>query len=157
MNVLVDTNLLTGWVNTGASSHQTAVEALRVLRRSGHTPTLVPQNLYEFWVVATRPTDANGFGMRPQEVLDEFDRLRPLFTLMLDERVVFQRWQDLVSRYEVCGKPAHDARLVAAMVRHRISHLLTFDLSGFQRYREIVVVSPESAITDGSAAFQPSK
>ena len=34
-----------------------------LLRAHGDTLFLVPQNLYEFWVVATRPLGENGLGM----------------------------------------------------------------------------------------------
>lgn len=153
MNVLVDTNLLTRWVNAKSISHQIAVDSLKILRTAGHTPTLVPQNLYEFWVVATRPRDSNGFGMTPHEVATEFERMDRLFSLMLDERAILPRWQELVRKYEVCGKPAHDARLVAAMLRHGLTHLLTFDSGGFQRYQEIATVTPEGVVADGATAF----
>jgi predicted nucleic acid-binding protein len=42
----------------------------------------------------------------------------------------------------VSGKPAHDARLVAAMIKHGIVHLLTFNDGDFKRYTEIVAESP---------------
>ena len=41
--------------------HQPAVDAVALLRAQGHTLCLVPQNLYEFWVVCTRPLANNGY------------------------------------------------------------------------------------------------
>lgn len=42
------------------------------------------------------------------------------------------------------GKKVHDARLVAAMITHQITHLLTFNIDDFKRFSEIVVVDPRS-------------
>lgn len=40
------------------------------------------------------------------------------------------------------GVQAHDARLVAAMVVHRIDQLLTFNIEDFTRYKEIQPLLP---------------
>lgn len=77
MNILLDTNVLTRWVNTEDSQHLEAVECLRVLRTSGHIPAIVPQNLYEFWVVATRPIAVNGLGMTSGDAELELRRFGP--------------------------------------------------------------------------------
>ncbi len=41
---------------------------------------------------------------------------------------------------------AHDARLVAAMLVHKISQILTFNTQDFQRYPGIVVLSPQQVV-----------
>jgi len=51
-----------------------------------------------------------------------------------------------VVRHQVSGKPAHDARLVAATRVHGITDILTFDKSGFSRYPGIEVVHPAEVI-----------
>jgi len=60
---------------------------------------------------------------------------------MPETRAIYPAWKRLVIQYEVSGKPAHDARLVAAMQVHGISDILTFDRAGFSRY-PIKVVHP---------------
>jgi predicted nucleic acid-binding protein len=52
----------------------------------------------------------------------------------------------LVFRYQVTGKPAHDARLVAAMHVHGLKAILTFDRSGFSRYAGVEVVDPRDVL-----------
>ena len=64
------------------------------------------------------------------------------FPLRLDERGIFGRWQSLVTKYDAKGKNAHDARLVAAMLRHGLTQVLTFNGSDFSRYTEIEAISP---------------
>lgn len=54
-------------------------------------------------------------------------------------------WESLVVQYQGSGKPAHDARLVAAMQVHGLTSILTFDKSGFSRYPGIEVVNPADA------------
>ncbi len=44
--------------------------------------------------------------------------------------------------YEVAGRTVFDARLVAVMATHRITHLLTMNRSDFQRFAGIVVEEP---------------
>lgn len=147
MNVLLDTNILTRWVNAEDPQHSKVVESLRTLRISGHVPTLVPQNHYEFWVVSTRPLEANGLGFTTDEATVEVDRFgSPLFLLMQDERAILPRWRALVQTHRVQGKAAHDARLVAAMLRHGLSCLLTFNTSDFARYAEVTAIHPDEVI-----------
>ena len=53
------------------------------------TLCLVPQTIYEFWVVATRPTSQNGFGLAPNDVKSLIDSTLDQFTLLRDERGIF--------------------------------------------------------------------
>jgi hypothetical protein len=40
------------------------------------------------------------------------------------------------------GKQAHDTRLVAAMIVHQITHLISFNTTDFKRFNEIVAIDP---------------
>jgi predicted nucleic acid-binding protein len=44
----------------------------------------------------------------------------------------------------VSGKQAHDARIVAAMKVHGVTHLLTFNTDDFKRYTDIAAVHSAS-------------
>jgi predicted nucleic acid-binding protein len=44
------------------------------------------------------------------------------------------------------GKPAHDARLIAAMQRHGITVILTFNANDFSRYQSIRPISPRDVV-----------
>ena len=46
--------------------------------------------------------------------------------------------------YRVAGKNTHDARLVAAMVVHGVSSILTFNIQDFTRYAEITIFDPRT-------------
>lgn len=101
------------------------------------------QNLVEFWAVSTRPISANGLGLTVAEASHKSLILKQLFILKPDDPVVFSTWESLVVKYDVKGKQTHDTRLVAAMVVHKISHLLTFNTEDFNRFAEIAVIAPQ--------------
>jgi len=71
MRVLVDTNVLTRVVHKAHPHGQFATAALQRLWEQGHELRIVPQVLYEYWAVATRPASQNGLGEILQEVVDE--------------------------------------------------------------------------------------
>jgi predicted nucleic acid-binding protein len=145
MLVLVDTNVLLRVVEPGHAQHAQAVASLRTLRSAFHELCVVPQVHYEFWVAATRPIQQNGLGLTSVEASAELEKLGPpLFRLLRDERAIYAPWRQIVLAENVQGKQAHDARLVAAMRRHDVQSLLTFNLAHFARYGEIVLVDPNN-------------
>ena len=82
MNVLLDTNILGRMVELGHPQNQVAQDATDALRRRGDLPCIVPQVLYEVWVVATRPVAVNGLGLSVAEAAAELTRLKALFPLL---------------------------------------------------------------------------
>ena len=99
----------------------------------------------ELWVVATRPAAQNGLGLSIPEAASELARLKSMFLVLPDTPAIYRVWESLVIQYQVSGKPAHDARLVAAMKVHGLTSILTFDKTGFSRYAGIEVVYPADA------------
>jgi predicted nucleic acid-binding protein len=147
MRVLLDTNVLLRCAEPAHRQHQTATGAIDALRRAAHDPVIVPQVLYEFWSVATRPIDNNGLGMSAAEAEAELTALRRLFRFLRDERAIFPEWERLVTSLEVKGKKAHDARLAAAMTRHGVTHLLTFNVVDFRRYPSVTILAPGEVVS----------
>jgi predicted nucleic acid-binding protein len=142
MNVLLDTNILARMAQPGHVQHQAALDATTALRLRGDVLCLVPQVLYEFWVVATRPAAANGLGFSVAFAAAELTRLRSIFPLLPDTAAIFPEWERLVTAHHVSGKNAHDARLVAAMSVHGLTHLLTFNTADFARFPGITALDP---------------
>jgi len=127
------------------AQRETARRAIKALAARGHELQLVPQNLMELWVVATRPATQNGLGLSIIEATSEPMRLKSMFPLLPDTPAIYPVWENLVIQYRVSGKPAHDARLVAAMQVHGLTTILTFDKTGFSRYAGVEVVYPADA------------
>jgi predicted nucleic acid-binding protein len=141
--ILVDTNVLLRSAQPSHSLHQSAVASVANLRLANEALCLVPQVLYEYWVVATRPVDENGLGMSARETEVDLAKLMQRFRFFRDERAIFEPWHKLVVQHQVLGKNGHDARLVAAMQRHSLTHILTFNGDHFKRYPGITVLVPQ--------------
>ena len=107
----------------------------------------MPQNLIEFWNVCTRPLDKNGLGYSLTETQAEIKKIKFFFPLLSDSPAIYPEWERLVSIYQVKGVNVHDARLVAAMLVHKLTHILTFNSDDFRRYSEIIVVNPKQLTT----------
>jgi predicted nucleic acid-binding protein len=118
MSYLIDSNVLLRLVYRPDALHEDAQNAYTLLREQDQVLCIVPQNLIEFWAVATRPTSANGFGLMIEEAAHESSLLKSLFTLKPDTPEVYPTWEQLAIKYQVRGKQAHDTQLVAAMIVH---------------------------------------
>ncbi|MFN6558738.1 MAG: type II toxin-antitoxin system VapC family toxin [Nostoc sp. ChiSLP01] len=144
MSYLVDTNVLLRSVDLSHPMNPDAANAISTLHSRGEQLYIVPQNLIEFWNVYTRPIERNGLGRSVAETQAEVNRLKALFPLLLDTEAIYQEWERLVVAYGVRGINVHDARLVAAMLVHGLTHILTFNLSDFARYSDITAVNPST-------------
>lgn len=147
MRILVDTNIVLRLGDKRHVMHGEALAAIDWLDANGHECVIVPQVLYEYWVVATRPLENNGLGMSVSEADGAISQSVEFFRLLLDERGIFTFWRDLVATNDVKGKNAHDARLVAAMQRHGLTDLLSFNKSDFARFAAINAVSPADVLS----------
>lgn len=145
MVILLDANIFVRLAHKADAQRDMTLDALSALHAGGHRTAIVPQVLYEYWVVATRPLAQNGLGILPADAAIDLAEFRLDHLLLNDEPEICEIWQGLVTAYEVVGKRAHDARLVAAMVRHGITHLLTFNEQDFARFGEITVIAPANA------------
>ena len=139
---LVDTNILLRFVNVEAALYETVYNALDILIERRDEIVVVPQNFYEFWAVATRPTSSNGLGWSVQRTRAQLDTLRQRFTLLPDTPDLLTNWLELVTQHDVKGKQVHDARLVAAMQTYNVDSLLTLlkTLSAIQRLKRFIQV-----------------
>lgn len=155
MRILVDTNILLRSAEPGHVMNKPASDAVDLLRTQGETLCLVPQNLYEFWSVCTRPLTANGLGKSVAEAVAELNNLKVLFTLLDDTPALYPMWERVVATHAVTGKNAHDARLVAAMLVHGLTHVLTFNDADFRRFTSIAVLTPAGVLASLTAPLPP--
>ncbi len=124
--------------------HGDVAQSVSFLVTRGDELRVIAQNLIEFWAVATRPIIDNGLGLTVAQAEQELTKLKALFTILPDTADILPEREQLVVRHQVLGKQVHDARLVAAMKVHNVTHLLTFNTSDFKRFTGIVAVSPSS-------------
>jgi predicted nucleic acid-binding protein len=141
---LADTNVLLRFADRTHPIHPIVRAAVRKLRTSGHSVRTTSQNFVEFWNVATRPIEMNGFGLVPATADRLLRLVERLFPLLPDSPAVYTEWRRLVVSFGVSGIQVHDARIAAAMLVHGVTHILTFNTTDFVRYgtRGIVAVDP---------------
>jgi predicted nucleic acid-binding protein len=131
---LIDTNILLRSIEHGHPMQPIALQALQRLVLSGASLCIAPQNLIEFWAVATRPPAANGLGLTPVQAATELMNFKTVFQVLPDISAIFTEWERIAVVYAVSGKQAHDARLVAILKAHGIGNLMTFNVGDFTRY-----------------------
>ena len=148
MTYLLDTNILLRFIIPEHPLNKEVVEATDKLKENGQELFITSQNLIEFWNVATRPLEKNGLGFTLDRTRQEINLIKTLFTLLPDTPSVYPTWEQLVATYQVKGVNVHDTRLVAFMLVHNISHILTFNTKDFQRFdSEIGIIHPNKAIS----------
>ena len=146
MRILLDTNVIIRAAQPTLPSWATVSAAMAKLVGLGFNLCIVPQNIYEFWVVATRPVSVNGFGLDTAMTAALIEQALANFTLLRDERGIYESWKHLVQQQSVLGKLAHDTRLVAAMKRHSITTLLTMNKPDFNRFG-VLTFSPTDIVS----------
>ena len=142
-----DTNILLRIAEPAHPMHDETLSALARLRATGASVSIIPQNVIEFWNVATRPAEKNGLGFTRQQALAEVEKIERLFQLILDAPAIYAEWKRLVIAHAVEGKQVHDTRIVAAMNVHGITHLLTYNKGHFVRFAGIVIVNPSEVVS----------
>lgn len=147
--ILADTNILLRLTRSEAGEYPLVRAALRQLRRQAIPLCYTSQNLIEFWRVLTRPKTENGFGLPIEAADHEAQLVETRLDFVPDTAAVHEHWRRLVVEYQVSGRQVHDARLVAVMLAHDISRLLTLNVGDFKRYGKLIVpVHPRELAED---------
>jgi len=146
--ILLDTNVLVRMTDPADPQCAVARGTIHSLFSRRERIVIVPQNLYEFWAVATRkvglpPSGQNGLGMTASQSSQWLRFFLRRLTLLNDQENLITLWHDLVSTLGILGAKSHDARLVAAMQSHGIARLFTFNADHFRNF-PITLVDPMS-------------
>jgi predicted nucleic acid-binding protein len=152
MEVLLDTNLLARCIQPSHPLHAIAVAATKELAARKDRLCIVPQVIYEYFVVCTRPPgEYGGLGLTNEAALAEISRLSALFDLLPDSPAILPEWLRLLDLHKIIGKRAHDTRLVAAMKTYGLSHIATFNSKDFARYAGLQILAPEDLAASWAA------
>jgi predicted nucleic acid-binding protein len=143
---LLDTNVVLRFCNPSDVQYNLATDAISRLLTQGDECFLTAQVLVELWVVATRPVEVNGLGWAVEETRSTIDQLLNRFPLLEESSQIFPNWLELVTLYRVMGKRTHDVRIVAVMLVHGVTHLLTFNSSDFIASSGITIVRPQDLV-----------
>src|SRR5437868_4898415 len=118
--ILLDTNLLARMTDSKNPQCAASRRAVHTLSAKRERLIIVPQNLYEFWAVATRkpgppPAGQNGLGMTCEQASQWLHFFQRRFTLLPDRTELLASWHALVTTLGIKGLKSYDARLAAAM------------------------------------------
>lgn len=116
-----------------------AQAALHQARNHNIELVVSPQVLREYLAAATRLglTDQH---VPREKVFDNIEIFLKEFRVISDHSSVFLKLVELVKTYATAGKQVHDANIVATMLAHHVTHLLTHNLIDFQRFVGIIQV-----------------
>lgn len=140
MNYLADSNLWLRYSQPADPQFPAALHALSAVAQRKDVLHLVPQTVSEYWRVATG-TVRGGFGWTPAQAESRVAALEGRFPLLPDTPDVYQNWRRIVRDFAVSGGQVYDARLVAAMLTHSMTHLVMFNTADFTRYASLGIVA----------------
>ena len=92
----------------------------------------------------TRPLERNGFGLTVADAERQVHAIETGMIFLPDNDSVYREWRRIVVQHGILGVRVHDARLAAAMYVHRVSHILTLNVSDFSRFSGLITVHPNS-------------
>jgi predicted nucleic acid-binding protein len=128
------------WSATAAGSpqHGRAREALA--RRAADGPLAISrQVLREYFAVTTRP-QARAKPLTLAEALADTDSFSRRFTILEDGLPVWYRLVSLGRGFSFGGRQVHDANIVATMLAHGETRLLTFNDADFRRFSNVIEI-----------------
>lgn len=141
---LVDTNVLLRFVKPDDRDYPLLRSVISRLWIDGDDLCYTSQNLAEFWNVCTRSAERNGYGLTISEANRRARLVEEQFRLLEESNAVHREWRKLLVVHAVSGVQVYDARLVAAMLVHEISNILTFNIRDFARYQRITAICPDA-------------
>lgn len=133
---VVDTNVLVHSTAAQSPDHGRARTALLRLAQLGPV-CIARQSLREYLAVTTRPQ----VWAQPLSLAQAFADVEAFarsFIILEDGPAVWEELVGLSRRVNFGGKQVHDANIVAAMLAHRETQLLTFNLTDFRRFEPLI-------------------
>lgn len=143
--VFLDTNILVHANVAESPRHHVALETVKQFSEAGVEIWISRQVLREFLAVLTRPQ----VFLKPRPVSTITARVRQfetLFRIADENATVTARLLDLLERTPVGGRQVHDANIVAAMLSHGVTRLVTENTRDFKRFADLITVLPLGAV-----------
>ena len=124
---LLDTNIILRFADFQSLEYNLIQNTISEILLRGGQCFITSQVIIEFWVVATRPINVNGLGWTVAQTTQAVEMLINQFDLLEETPDVFSIWFNLVTTYNISGKRTHDIHILAVMLAHNISHILTLN------------------------------
>jgi predicted nucleic acid-binding protein len=140
--VLVDTNVLLEATDEARTHHR---EAVRLIERHPAL-RLSAQVIREYLVVATRPTAANGLGLRVTDTIENVREFRRSMRLLVEEKPVLPTLLGLLRKCLARADAFDAANFVATALAHDMRILVSLNAADFTPVlARIAILSPREA------------
>lgn len=134
--ILLDTNVLLDATDVRRARHTGVIDLLQ----ARDCLVITAQIIREYLSVSTRPVSANGLGMEVGDALANLGEFRKLARLLPEEKPVLPTYLSLLTDVPCRGRAVHDAFLVATMLAHGVTRLVTANADDFVRYGDRIRV-----------------
>ena len=135
--LFLDTNILLIATDESRPHHRFARKVIATHNRSGIHLGVSGQIIREYLVVATRVSEANGLGLGPNEALSNVEVFGQRLVFFDETEAVSNELRLLIGSCELTGKRIHDANVVATMLTHGLSKLITENKGDFSVFSDI--------------------
>jgi predicted nucleic acid-binding protein len=139
--LFLDTNTLIYATNSAAPLYQVANQFLQTTYAAGIQLTISTQILREYLATATR-LSTQGVHFPQADILANLQFFQSRFKVVEDNLQVSSTLIGLFQNYNFAGKQVHDANIVATMQIYGITHLLTHNVSDFNRFAGLITIVP---------------
>jgi predicted nucleic acid-binding protein len=139
--MFVDTNVLVYATAKGAPHREQARAAIAHYAATGETLCISRQVLREFLAVVTRPQTWAQAQTATQGASTALNLARD-FEILEDGPQVWDQLVALCRNFVFGGRQVHDANIVATMLAHGETGLLTFNIADFQRFASVINLLP---------------
>ena len=137
--VFVDSNVLVYRFRLQSPFHRAATFRMNELRGTGYRFCISSQSVRECLAAMTR-LGPESIPVSPQHAAAFGSRLLKDFTHLTDDFGTSEKLLELTAAYSVIGRQVHDACIVATMLTHGVSRLLTHNTGDFARYSQLIEV-----------------
>ncbi len=144
--IFFDTNILLSATDSSRESHKNAAALLKNILKAGYNPVVSGQVIREYLIVATRPADANGFGMSPGDAVHNIKQFEKKMIVYDEKRAASEILQHLIIKHSICGKRIHAANIAAVMKTHGIRYIVTDNWEDFSSFEEINILTSSEAV-----------
>jgi predicted nucleic acid-binding protein len=131
---MLDTNVFLAATDEGRAEHDRALAIVNDWPARGTVLYASGQIMREYLAVATRPAEKNGLGLAEADALANVRAFRSRITLLAEDGKVADRLLALLDENTCRGKQVHDANVVATMLVHGVSTIVTMNTGDFTRF-----------------------
>lgn len=138
--LFLDTNILLTATDESRVHHELARDVITLQQRIGLHLGISGQIIREYLVVATRDAEVNGLGMEPADAIKNVQAFNERLLFFDETEAGSIRLRHLTNSYRLIGTRIHDANVVATMLSHGISKIVTESRADFSVFSEVETI-----------------